>query len=350
MRWQCLCCALPQRVLEHIAKKTGGDHAARLALHHEHSREIRAQRHEDSAQGTRPPAGGKARRFIHDAGNRKKPLPGDRVRTEGEPPVRGDAAANEAYDNLGVTLEFFAKVYGRKSLDGRDMDVIASVHYDESFPNAFWNGRQMLFGDGDAHVGGFTRALDIVAHELTHAVTQHTVEGGLGLVRRGNEVVDLAGEAGALNESISDVFGSLVKQWHRKQNADQADWLIGKGLFASGLGHAVRSLKHPGRIEETYEDDDQVPQMAGYLEGDDVHRNSGIPNHAFYLAASKLGGHAWEHAGRIWYEALPLLKKDAGFRDAAHATLEAAGRLFGNASKEQHVVQEAWEKVGVLRA
>jgi Zn-dependent metalloprotease len=229
------------------------------------------------------------------------------------------------------------------------MDVLASVHFGDRFSNAMWNGEQMVFGDGDGvHIRGFTQSLDIVAHELTHAVTHHSIRGGLGMVRR-NGKVDLVGEAGALNESISDVFASLVKQWHGNVKARDADWLVGKGILGRGLGKAVRSLKHPGRTKDTYEDDDQVPDMRGYIEGGDVHRKSGIPHHAFYLAATELRGYAWEHAGRIWYESLTLLRKNSGFRDAAQATLATAGRIFGTASKEQHAVRQAWEKVGVLR-
>lgn len=347
-RWQCVCCALPKRVLDHVARKAGDDHAARLAQHHGHSDEIRRERHAHSASGRTPAAGGTGRRLVHDARGKTQPLPGIRARAEGQPPVH-DEAVNRAYENIGITLEFFRRVFGRDSLDGQGTDVIASVHYAQSYPNAMWNGRQMLFGDGDGvHIGGFTHALDIVAHELTHAVTQHSIRGGLGVVRHRGQI-DLVGQAGALNESISDVFASLVKQWHGKQKAEDADWLIGTGVLAPDLGHAVRSLKHPGKTDETYEDDDQVPDMRGYIEGAEVHRNSGIPNHAFYLAAHALRGHAWEHAGRIWYEAIPMLKKHSGFHEAAQATIEAAARLFGTASKEQHAVHEAWQKVGVLR-
>jgi Zn-dependent metalloprotease len=115
------------------------------------------------------------------------------------------------------------------------------------------------------------------------------------------------------------------------------------------LGHAVRSLKSPGDRRVTYGDDDQAGDMSGFVAGGDVHANSGIPNRAFYLAAEALGGHAWEHAGRIWYDAVPHLEAKATFIQAAKATIDSAGRLFGNSSREQHAVQAAWQKVGVLR-
>ena len=338
MRLRCVCCALPARLLEHVAAKTGTSQAD----HHATSQRLRVQRNTAAATAA---TDGKRGRFIHDAG-RTEQLPGRIARPEGAPAVP-DHVVNEAYQNIGITLDFFSKVFGRDSLDAAGMDVIASVHFGRSFPNAMWNGTQMLFGDGDGvHIRGFTQSLDIVAHELTHAVTQHAIPGGLGVVRR-NGKPDLAGEAGALNESISDVFASLVKQWHGNEDVTKADWLLGQGILAPALGHAVRSLKDPGNPARTYEADHQVAHMSRYVEGGDVHANSGIPNHAFYLAASAMGGHAWEHAGRIWYDAMAPLHPKATFADAAHATADSAAHLFGAASREQHAVREAWQKVGV---
>ncbi|HEY8049104.1 MAG TPA: M4 family metallopeptidase [Ramlibacter sp.] len=342
MRLRCACCALPQRLIDHVAAKTGD---TRAAQHHQATADrIRSQRHASELAARAAPSG-KHQRIICDAGG-KEQLPGRLVRAEGAQPV-ADKAANEAYDNVGITLQFFSQVFGRDSLDGHGMDVPASIHYGQAWTNAMWNGEEMLFGDGDGvHIGGFTRSLGIVAHELAHAVTQHSIPGGLGVVMRGGKP-DLAGEAGALNESTSDVFASLAKQWHAKQDAAHADWLVGEGILAPALGHAVRSLKDPGNPAVTYEGDHQVAHMSKYVKGGDAHANSGIPNHAFYLCAHALGGHAWEHAGRIWYDAIPLLDAKATFADAAKATLECASRLFGSASKEQHAVHAAWEKVGV---
>lgn len=347
-RLRCVCCALPARVLEHVAACTGEDVAKRLAEHHASAEAIRSQRHAAAQAGRAAPGGGQRQRRVYDARGQEQ-LPGHLVRAEGAAPA-ADTDVNHAYDNVGITLAFFQKVFGRDSLDGRGMDVDATVHWGRGFANAMWNGEQMLFGDGDGvHIGGFTRSLDIVAHELTHAVTQHTVPGGLGVVHRHGKP-ELVGQAGAVNESLSDVFASLVKQWHAKQDVRQADWLVGEGILAPQLGRAVRSLKSPGDRRQTYGGDDQVGDMRGYVEGGEVHANSGIPNHAFYLAANALGGHAWEQAGRIWYEALAALKADSGFVELAHATGAAAGKVFGTASKAQHAVQSAWVRVGVLRA
>lgn len=348
MGWQCVCCALPRRVLEHIAKKAGDhQHAARMAADHEISQHVRAVRHEHRETDMRPPAGGSGRRFVYDAGQRLDRLPGRLVRKEGAKATR-DRSVNEAYENVGITLDFFRQVFKRKSLDGKDMDVGASVHFGDRWSNAMWNGEQMLFGDGDGtHILGFTQSLDIVAHELTHAVTQHTV-GALG-VTWSDGMPALVGESGALNESISDVFASMVKQWHGKVKAQDADWLLGQGVLAPGIGKAVRSLEEPGKKKVTYGGDNQVWRMKDFRKKADVHRNSGIANHAFYLAATELGGYAWERAGKIWYFALPQLKADARFADAAKATLKTAADLFGSDSREQRAVRKAWQKVGVLR-
>lgn len=348
-RLRCWCCALPQRVLRHVANKAGEAHQQRLAAHHEESTDIRSQRRARADEHLAERAGqpGPGGRSVYDADHAKK-LPGRLVRSEGGRDG-ADAAANHAWDNVGITLDFFRTVFQRDSLDGHGMHVKASVHYGEGFSNAMWTGKEMLFGDGDGvHILGFAQSLDIVAHELTHAVTQHSVKGGLGEMRQGGKV-QLAGQAGAINESLSDVFASMVKQWHAKEDVKQADWLVGEGVLAPEIGQAVRSLKDPGNPKLTYEDDDQAKDMRGYVEGGDVHSNSGIPNHAFYLAAHALGGHAWEHAGAAWYHALPRLGAQASFAEWAQLTDAAAGDLFGVASRERKAVVQAWKDVKVLR-
>jgi len=268
-------------------------------------------------------------------------LPGEAVRGEGEPPT-DDIAVNEAYDALGATYDYFSQVHTRDSIDGRGLPLDASVHYRRSFNNAFWNGRQMVFGDGDGELfGRFTQSLDIIGHELTHGVTQF--EAGL----------DYQGQSGALNEHMSDVFGSLVKQYTHQQTAKKADWLIGAGLWGKGVhGKALRSMKAPGTA---YDDprigkDPQPAHMDGYVETAEdnggVHINSGIPNHAFYLASVAFGGRAWVKAGKVWYLALTQsLHRDADFSVAAAATVDAAGRLFGTSGAT--ILRTAWKKVGI---
>jgi len=280
------------------------------------------------------PAGGK-NRTIYDAHHGTR-LPGALVRGEGAPNVADDDV-NAAYDSSGDTYDFYKQVCNRNSVDNRGMRLDSSVHYRVRFNNAFWNGRQMVYGDGDGQLfTGFAKAVDVVGHELTHGVTQYTVPGG-GLV--------YDGESGALNESVSDVFGTLVKQWKLGQDVSAASWLVGEGILGAQYGKALRSMKDPGTA---WKGDDQPRDMGGYVKDGDVHTNSGIPNHAFYLAAMAIGGRAWEKAGQIWYRALPMLYPDATFKDAARATIDAAGLLYGAGKQEQEAVQTAWTQVKVL--
>ena len=289
-----------------------------------------------------PPAGEK-RRTVYNAKNRTR-LPGTLVRGEGDPPSN-DAAVNEAYDGAGATYDFYNEVFGRNSIDGNGLRLDSTVHYRRNYDNAFWNGSQMVYGDGDGEIfQRFTKSIDVIGHELTHGVTQFTAN------------LDYQDQPGALNESISDVFGSLVKQRVLNQKADEADWLIGEGLFTPSVnGVALRSMKAPGTAydDDKLGKDPQPAHMDNLYTGDQdnggVHINSGIPNHAFYLAATEIGGYAWEKAGKIWYTALTTrLQHDSDFKAAANITIEIAGQLYGDDSPEQKAVRNAWQQVGVI--
>ena len=203
----------------------------------------------------------------------------------------------------------------------------------------------MVYGDGDSKIfQRFTKCIDVIGHELTHGVTQYEA----ALIYKG--------EPGAMNESLSDVFGSLVKQYSLKQTADKADWLIGQGLFTDKVkGEALRSMKAPGTAynDTVLGKDPQPADMskiyAGTADNGGVHINSGIPNRAFYIAATEIGGNAWEKAGKIWYVTLrDKLKPNSGFRRSAQAMVATAGELYGVGSAEQKAVQKGWTTVGVL--
>jgi Zn-dependent metalloprotease len=273
-------------------------------------------------------------------------LPGTKVRGEDDPPA-ADVAVNQAYDGAGATYDFYLDIFNRNSVDDQGLELVSSVHFETDYDNAFWNGAQMVYGDGDDQMfkrGSFTQCLDVMAHELTHGVTQFTA----GLRYRA--------QSGALNESFSDVFGSLVKQRSLGQTADQADWLIGEGIMGPQLpGKALRSLKAPGTA---FQFDNQPAHMDHFVDLPDdedprhdhggVHINSGIPNHAFYLVATALGGHAWEKAGRIWYTTLTKrLGEDSDFQAAADATVAVSGDLFGAGGAEEQAVRAAWQQVGI---
>lgn len=230
-----------------------------------------------------PPKAGPQRTIYDAAGSTR--LPGRQVRGEADRPT-SDVAVTEAYDGLGDTWTLYKRAFGRDSLDDAGLPLLATVHYGQDYDNAFWNDEQMVFGDGDGTIfNRFTKSVDVIGHELTHGVTSFTAN------------LAYEGESGALNESLSDVFGSMVKQHTLGQSAAQADWLIGAGLFTDRVrGVALRSMRAPGTAydDRTLGKDPQPDSMSGYVDTADdnggVHINSGIANRAFYLAATAIGG------------------------------------------------------------
>ena len=339
-----VCGIVPPYLLESIARRGSArqrEAATRaLALDAAH-RQARTAMPAPRPRAGAPAAPAGPQRTVSSADGTER-LPGRVVRAEGDPPT-ADAAADEAYDGLGATYALFLDVYGRRSVDDADLPLPATVHYGRDYDNAFWNGERMVFGDGDGELfHRFTIAVDVIGHELTHAVTEYSA----GLAYQG--------QSGALNESVSDVFGSLVKQRTLGQDAGGADWLIGAGLFTEQVsGVALRSMRAPGTAydDDVLGRDPQPAHLRDYVQTDDdnggVHVNSGIPNHAFYLLATGLGGPAWEVAGRVWYDTLVAggLAPDADFAAFAAATVRAARARFGAA--EEQAVRTAWDAVGV---
>ncbi|KRE50417.1 peptidase M4 [Arthrobacter sp. Soil736] len=311
-----------------------------------HVRTVQAARAATTPQsppGMRQAQPGPVNRSVFDAKSGES-LPGLLVRKEGEA-ATGDPAADEAYDGLGHTHSLYADVFGRNSIDGLGMPLNATVHFGKLYDNAFWDGQQMVFGDGDGEIfERFTRSLSVIGHELTHGVTQFSA----GLAYRN--------QAGAINESVSDVFGALVEQYVRRQSSADASWLIGEGLFTPQVeGSALRSMKAPGTAydDDVLGKDPQPDSMDSYVrtsaDNGGVHINSGIPNRAFSLVALGLGGNAWEAPGQIWYDTLTggSLPPTATFSVFAKATAASARELFGAESAEHDAVRKAWETVKV---
>ena len=339
-----VCSFIPPYILSHVAQHGDDEQRATARVALEVSAEIRGERRvvTELAIAARGVAPGEERRTIYDAANRRA-LPGRLVRSEGSAETK-DVAVNEAYDGAGKTYDFYSRIFDRNSIDGRGMRLESTVHYGVRYSNAQWNGRQMIYGDGDRHLfNRFTAALEVIGHELTHGVTQYTA------------ALDYEDEPGALNEHFSDVFGALVKQYALKQTAARADWLVGAGLLAKGVkGVAVRSMKAPGTA---YDDpvlgkDPQPATVKKFVrtheDNGGVHINSGIPNHAFYRTAILLGGRAWEVAGKIWYQTLTHeLRHDASFTDCAKATARVAREFYGEVSPAYHAVVEGWEAAGI---
>ncbi|GHI07850.1 peptidase M4 [Streptomyces cellostaticus] len=339
------CTIVPPHVLDRLAQHEDDAIAGPARRTLEQDALHRTRRRITAVRGAAAPSGtpsDKPDRTIYDAEGAET-LPGKKVHAENDQPAQ-DATVNRAHAGLGATFELYLKAYNRHSIDDAGLPLIATVHYGEKYDNAFWNGEQMVFGDGDGELFlDFTIPVDVIGHELTHGVTQYTAN------------LEYYGQSGALNESVSDVFGTLIKQYALGQTADQADWLIGAGLLGPNVhGEALRSMKAPGTA---YDDpnlgkDPQPATMEHYVrtsrDNGGVHINSGIPNHAFYLVATALGGNAWERAGQIWYNVLTGgdLKPEAQFADFATLTVKAARERYG-AGDEIQAVQKAWAQVGV---
>lgn len=344
-------CIVPPHMLEGIA--TNGTTAQKsLAVRTlKMSASMRGQRNalaDFNPAAFRAAAIGGKERIVYDAKNGST-LPGTAVRNEGDSPS-SDISVNEAYDGSGATYDLYKEIYQRNSIDGNGMRLDSTIHYQKGYDNAFWNGEQMVYGDGDEDqpvsdrlFNRFTIAIDIIGHELTHGVTQFEAK------------LNYSQQPGALNESMSDVFGSLVKQRVLKQTADQADWIIGEGLFTSNVnGFGIRSMKAPGTA---YDDpvlgkDPQPAHMKDYVntisDNGGVHINSGIPNRAFYVTAMELGEYAWEKAGQIWYVTLKdKLTSNSKFQDCANFTYQTAGELYGAGSIQQQAVKTGWAEVGI---
>lgn len=285
---------------------------------------------------------GRAERMIFDCRNVPK-IRNNLVRGEGQPPTH-DEDVNAAYDNAGHTLDYFKNVLGRNSVDDRGHDLRFYVNYGRHYGNAEWipETKIMIFGDADGRqLTGFVKSLEVVAHELTHGITQHV--NGLRYTF----------QSGALDEHFSDAIGSAVKQRAKGQTAETADWLMGDEIVGPEFkGVALRSLKAPGTAME---DDPQPSHMDGFkdtgkLDNRGVHINCGIPNKAFYLTALEIGT---DSAAFLWYTAWKdktIMKPDAAFSDAFESILKAAG-LLANQGKLPEIavkaVKESFRAVGV---
>lgn len=352
------CSIIPPYLLDQLAASGDDDLAAVAERTRAHDKAFRARREPqaerlqaEGARAKKPSArkpatdgGTGPLRTIRDAGGAEK-LPGKVVRSEGDEPT-GDVAADEAYDALGETWTLFHEAFGRDSVDDAGLALLGTVHYGRDYDNAFWDGTQMVFGDGDGEVfNRFTASVDVIGHELCHGVTQYTA------------ALVYEGQPGALNESVSDVFGVLVKQHALDQDVDQADWLVGAELLAKGVkGRALRDMANPGTA---YDDprlgkDPQPAHMDDFVDTADdnggVHINSGIPNRAFVLAARAFGGKAWEGAGQVWYDVLvgDRIQARCDFATFAQLTVDAAKERFGADGAEE--VTTAWQQVGVTPA
>ncbi len=343
-------CIVPPYMTEQLAHSPNPQVRARAIAHLSTAAHMRALREAAQAtpslMATMSPTQTK-HRLVYDAQQTDR-LPGRLARAEGQP-CTADPAVDEAYDFSGDTYDFFQQLFQRNSLDDNGMSMISSVHVAEvgdgehyvPMNNAFWNGRQMAYGDGDGLVfQRFTQSLDVVAHELSHGVQSFTSN------------LRYYGQSGALNEHFADVFGVLVRQWKNDETAAQANWVVGaEVLVPAPTRRGIRDMENPGTAYRNDPDLGNDPQPAdmsqlytGWRNRGGVHINSGIPNRAFVLTAKALGGNAWDIAGRIWYQTLLQLTTTSQFSDCARLTLQVAA-AYGAAA--QSAVRNAWQQVGI---
>lgn len=276
--------------------------------------------------------------------NHGQTLPGVPVQN---PSSSTDPSSQRAYTEATNVAQFYHQIFGRDSIDDAGMTIMSSVHYGVKYNNAMWNGSQMIYGDGDDSIFiDFTGGNDVIGHELTHGVTQHTLQ------------LVYANESGGLNESISDVFGSMFRQWRANQEFSTADWLIGSDIMGPAA-HArnftcLRDLASPAATHCL------APQPAHYSEyqpGMDPHYSSGIPNLAFYTFAQAVADpafpnrevHSWLLAGKVWYQAMTNggSAPNMTMHEFASRTHQAAAQAYPGNSAIDSALGAAWAKVGV---
>lgn len=252
-----------------------------------------------------------------------------------------DKAAVDAHVNAGKVYDYYKKTFNRNSFDDKGAKLISSVHVGESWNNAAWNGVQMMYGDGDGTTFiPLSAGLDVIGHELTHAVTEHTAN----LVYKN--------ESGALNESLSDIMGVMV---------EKKSWDLGADIYTPGKpGDALRSLKDPASIPNPLKPGEGYPdhynkRYTGTADNGGVHINSSINNKAAYLVSDggehygvKVTGVGREATEKIYYRALTkYLTANSDFKMMRQAALQSAEDLYGKDSKAVQAVTKAYDAVGV---
>jgi bacillolysin len=252
-------------------------------------------------------------------------------------------ASVSAHYNAGKVIDFYKNLFNRNSLDDNGMSINSYTHYGKNFNNAFWDGYEMVYGDGDGRNFTYLSGdLDLVGHEMTHGVISNTAN------------LQYHNQSGALNESIADVFGVLISTYDKYKVASggtwtfkASDWVIGDDIYTPFiLGDALRSLSNP----TLYEQPDNMSKYEYYPDteaGDygGVHRNSGIPNKAAYLVAKSLG---MEKTARIYYRALEkYMSATTDFQQGRNSLHQAAADLYGGNSAEVSAINSAFYSVGV---
>lgn len=297
------------------------------------------------------------RNDIHSARNRRtydrnnSTSGGSLARSENDGP-HSDWVVNEAHDNAGITYDYYNSRHGRDSYNGSGATINSYVHHDRNYVNAYWNGSQMVYGDGDGSTSRELTVLDIVAHELTHAVTDYSSD------------LIYSGESGALNEAMSDIFAAGAEAY-RDGGANSNTWKIGEEAWTPGTsGDALRYMDNPCRGQNcsqgSYtEHANYANRYTGSYDNYGVHLNSGILNHVFYLlvqggttTVDGLSGDVnvpsigMAKAEAIAYRANTVyLTASSDYQAARNAFANSASDLYGQA--EVDAVHLAFDAVNV---
>lgn len=304
------CLIVPPHILEQLAKL--GNTSCKKTLNDTH-RIFQKRNTILNNLLIREIAEGEGDRYIYDSQNLSQQRVA-LVRKEGED-AANDEAVDKAYETSGFVRDFFKDTFGLNSIDNNGLDVISNVHYGKDYNNAFWDGDEMTYGDGDGkEFKDFASAIDVVAHELAHGITQFLAN------------LEYRSQSGALNEHFSDVFGTIIKQKYLQQDIAEADWLIGDTVVTDAFpGVAIRSMKAPGTANDF---DTQPDHMDNYYTGNadnqGVHINSGIPNKAFYLSCLEIG---LDECALIWFDTLRALWRTADFNDMLDVILQVTENL-----------------------
>ena len=341
----CTCCIVPRDVLTKISQdprlppeiRRAAANTVRIA-HELRLLRLQALRLTSLSATIAAPAGAVAAApavTVYDC-QHSQTLPGTPVSNPGN---AGEATAKRAFDETSKVADFYKAVFNRNSIDNAGMTMMSSVHYGNRFNNAMWNGSQMLYGDGDNSIFiDFTQGNDVIGHELTHGVTQHSLQ------------LDYSDDAGGLNESMSDCFGSMFRQWQANQDADKADWLIGSDIMGPtardrGLT-CLRDMVNPAGAHCLAPQPTQYSQVTP---GMDPHYSSGPPNLAFATACRTLGGKSWEKIGQVWYRSLTGFgpTPDMKMPDFANRTRQVAQQMFSGTPDVGDAVDQGWKAVGL---
>ncbi len=275
-----------------------------------------------------------------------------------------ERAGVDAHYGAAKTYDYYKNIHNRNGIDGNNgpgttaaaansgISLVSSrVHFGSNYNNAFWYQNKMSYGDGNGTSFSPLVTIDICGHEMTHGITERTAN------------LTYSGESGALNESMSDVFGAMVELYADGGAISANTWKIGEDAYTPATsGDALRYMDNPhlagnGGFTSDDDPDHYSERYTGSSDNGGVHINSGIANNAFYLAAVggthhrsgvTVTGMGTSAAERIWYRALTVyMTSSTNFTGARNATLNAANDLFGSASAEYDTTADAWCAVGV---